>query len=427
MDRGLTLEDLAPHRVAIRGSGKTWSDEDVHRAVDVHRPVLACLGTPGDLVVVPATDPVAVLAGVVAANLEGRVPVPVARASGFDLVAGVDGAPRRAPGAALVIRTSGSTGEPKFVTFARASVVRSAAKIAGYLGLAASDRVGIVQSLEHGYGLVGQLLSALAVGADVVWAAAPFFDEQAATLTTARTTVIAGVPYSLSQLARAGLAGTELRVIGSAGGPLGVAVGERLRSAFPGATIYNQYGCTEAGPRLTACGSDRPEFARGSVGAAIEGVSLKVDTDGEILFRADTEAMDYAGDPEATARARRDGWYRTGDLGRLEDGHLYVEGRTDEVVKVRGQKVSLAAVARAVEAAGARSAVAAVVSPDGADDVQIGVLYEGDGAVERLALTKRLPLESLPSKLVRVEALPRLPGGKIDRAASKSVLTGDPR
>ncbi len=423
MDRVLTLAALAPNLGTLHQHGRSWSRAELDAEAHRLRASVAAVAGRGEVVEVPAPDPVTALAFLEAAWLEGRIPTPRARAVGPARALGCD-APD--PNTALVIRTSGSTGEPKHVAFDAASVLRSANKIALYLGLEARDCVGIVQSLEHGYGLVGQLFSALNAGSDVVWAGAVFPAEQASTLDAAAITVLASVPYTLSELLRAGLRGARVRCVGSAGGPLSAPLAARLREAFPGAVLWNQYGCTEAGPRLTACSSDDPAFARGSVGRAVDGVELVVSADFEVLFAADTTMLGYVGNAAATHAARVGRFVKTGDLGRLENGHLFITGRSDEVVKVRGQKVPLALVATAAEHCGARVAIAVAIPREGSGELEICVIYEADSDLTRLALAKRLPLECAPSRLLRVPRLPRLASGKIDRDAAARLARGGP-
>jgi acyl-coenzyme A synthetase/AMP-(fatty) acid ligase len=321
---------------------------------------------------------------------------------------------------ALVIATSGSTGAPKFPWFDLHAVARSAQRIAKYMGLRGDDVVALVQPLEHGYGLVGQLFAALSAGARVVWARRPFFDEQAAVIDGAGATVLSSVPFALGRLLEAGLRGRSLRHVGSAGGPLHPRTAQKVVERFPASTVWNQYGCTEAGPRLTACPHTDPGFARGSVGRAIEGVTLRLVGD-EIAFGCDTAMHGYLGDDAATGQARAgQGSWKTGDLGEIDGaGLLYVHGRVDDVVKYRGSKVALGAIARAIEACGAHGAIAWL---RGEEEPELVAAYEADADIPKRAVGEHLPLESLPARLVRVDALPRLSSGKIDRAKAKSLI-----
>ncbi len=416
VDGGVSLARLAPSGFSIRQAGRVWSLEDIEHEASRLRPLVRSAAGENELVEIPARDPVTVLSFLEASWREKRVPTPRAR---IDAPARVSVPMRWDPPleAALVIRTSGSTGEPKHVAFSAESVIRSATKIARYLELARNDRIGIVQSLEHGYGLVGQLFSAIAAGSEIVWASAPFVGEQVKMLEG--VTVLSAVAYTLGELVRGGLR-ADLRCIGSAGGPLGAAVAARVREAFPNATLWNQYGCTEAGPRLTACSSKEEAFAHGSAGRALEGAELRVDDEGQVLFRADTQMIGYAG----RAPVGPDEWIPTGDIGRLEDGHLFITGRNDEVVKIRGHKVPLALVARTAERCGARAAIAVALPSKKSEELEVIVVYEGDSDVSRIHVAKELPLECAPARLVRVDALPRLPSGKLDRKAA-ATLAGE--
>src|SRR5207248_5983158 len=121
---------------------------------------------------------------------------------------------------------------------------------------------------------------------------------------------------------------------------------ERVGSAFGAVRFFNQYGLTEASPRVTAVSDDEPAFALGSVGRALPGISvfavgesgarLPTDASGELAVRGPSVMLGYLGDAAATARVlSTDGTLRTGDWGRVDrNGYVYVEGRKDGVVKV---------------------------------------------------------------------------------------------
>jgi acyl-coenzyme A synthetase/AMP-(fatty) acid ligase len=404
--------------------GRTRSQ--IEREARERSKVVASLGEPGSVVAVPASDPAGCLSWLDACWRAGRAPLPRAAIAAPELL------PLVAEGeASLVLATSGSTGAPKYACFDVDAVARSARRIAAYLALSPADVVAIAQPLEHGYGLVGQLFAALGAGARVVWARRAFAEEQAQVVDIAGATVISSIAFTLARLVNVGLRGERLRVVASAGGPLPAATATRLLDAFPRATVWNQYGCTEAGPRLTACASTDDAFERGSVGCAIEGVTLEILDGGEIAFTSDAQMKGYLGDDTATAAARAffpghsparptSGW-KTGDTGRIDaSGAVFVTGRVDDVVKHRGAKVSLAQVARAIEACGARAAFASLAGRE--DDPELLAVYEADADVPRRALYAHLPLESVPARIVRVAGIPRLPGGKIDRGAARALI-----
>ncbi len=130
--------------------------------------------------------------------------------------------------------------------------------------------------------------------------------------------------------------GGRLRLCLSGGAGLDVRVKEAFRSA--GTLIVEGYGLTETSPTLTI---NRPaDYRFDAVGKPLPSVELRLETDGEILARGDSVFSGYFGDAAATERAfTEDGWFRTGDLGRLtDDGFLQIVGRKKEILVTAGGK-----------------------------------------------------------------------------------------
>lgn len=137
----------------------------------------------------------------------------------------------------------------------------------------------------------------------------------------------------LSRL-RAALGGrVEWAVSGSA--PLGLRLGHFYRSL--GVTILEGYGLTETSAPATV---NRPsKFKIGTVGPALPGVDIRIAGDGEIEIRGIDVFAGYHGNPEATAEVFDDGWFRTGDIGTLDDdGYLTITGRKKEIIVTAGGK-----------------------------------------------------------------------------------------
>src|SRR5690606_17342036 len=254
----------------------------------------------------------------------------------------------------LGLRTSGSTGAPRVAVFTAAALAWSVDAVSRSLALTPEDRVGVLVPLDHGFGLVALCLAGLKAGATVVDGTAAFPDARAAAV--AGCTVLGGLPGVIEGLAAHLSADDRSRVrqVGVAGGPLHPAVAARLAEAFPSAVILHQYGCTEAGPRLTVCPSTDAAFGTGSVGASLPGVRL-ARVDGVLAFASPGQMTGYLGDPQATEAARHTfadgthGW-RTGDRARTDGRVWWIDGRVDDLVKVYGETVSLTAVEAAVQA-----------------------------------------------------------------------------
>ncbi len=131
--------------------------------------------------------------------------------------------------------------------------------------------------------------------------------------------------------------GPRVDWLSSGGAPLAPAVAHAYHDA--GLLVLQGYGLTESSPVISFNRKDA--FKVESVGLPIPGVEVKIADDGEILTRGPHVMKGYWNDPEATARAVRDGWLYTGDLGRLDaDGFLYITGRKKELMVLsNGKKV----------------------------------------------------------------------------------------
>ena len=121
----------------------------------------------------------------------------------------------------------------------------------------------------------------------------------------------------------------------SGGAPLGTRLGHYFRGV--GVSILEGYGLTETTAPATV---NRPGAMRiGTVGVPLPGVGVRVDEDGEVCIRGVNVFRGYHGDDEATREAFDDGWFRTGDLGELDDdGYLRITGRRKEILITAGGK-----------------------------------------------------------------------------------------
>jgi long-chain acyl-CoA synthetase len=129
--------------------------------------------------------------------------------------------------------------------------------------------------------------------------------------------------------------GGKVKYAVSGGAPLGVRLGHFYRAI--GLIVLEGYGLTETtAPAMIA----RPESIRiGKVGRLLPGCGIKINPDGEILLRGSNVMLGYHNNPAATAEAIQDGWFRTGDIGALdEDGFLTITGRKKELLITAGGK-----------------------------------------------------------------------------------------
>ncbi|MFE5335616.1 AMP-dependent synthetase/ligase [Isoptericola sp. NPDC056573] len=128
--------------------------------------------------------------------------------------------------------------------------------------------------------------------------------------------------------------GGNLRYAISGGAPLGDRLGHFFRGA--GLTVLEGYGLTETtAPTAVNLPSD---LRIGTVGPPFPGTSVRIDDDGAVFVAGPHLFRGYRGRPDLTADAMTDGWFRTGDLGALDQGHLRITGRTKEIIVTAGGK-----------------------------------------------------------------------------------------
>jgi acyl-CoA synthetase (AMP-forming)/AMP-acid ligase II len=335
-----------------------------------------------------------------------------------------DGEVEPHPDLALLLTTSGSTGNPKLVRLSRAAVLANAEAIAQSLGVDGAEVAPTTLPLYYTYGL-SVLNSHLLRGATVVLDNTGFMQRDFwSAVQTYRVTSIAAVPYQYEMLRRLRFdpaSYPSLRTLTQAGGRLRAELIEdfALRMASVDGRLFVMYGQTEATARMTVLPPDRLADKLGSVGPPVPGGALSVVHD-EIVYQGPNVMMGYA--ERAADLARGDdlgGVLHTGDLGHLDDdGYLFVDGRLKRIGKVFGVRVNLDDVEQALAPHGAVAAVAG--------DDRIHVFVEGaDPALARSVrgeLAGWLDTHFSGLDVRGLDRLPLLPTGKIDYRALEAAL-----
>lgn len=289
------------------------------------------------------------------------------------------------PGDALVVATSGTTGDPKGVVLTHDAVRASAEATSARLGVDPSrDRWLAVLPVAHIGGL-SVITRALMTGTPLTFDV----DDAAATLTSMVPTQLERIDTSRFRVVLAG---------GSADW--------RTRAA----NIVHTYGMTETGSGIAYDG------------LPLDGVDVRVAGDGEIWIRGPMLLRTYLGGPDPKTAA---GWLATGDEGEFDsEGRLVVHGRRGDVIVTGGEKVwpaPVESIIRSLEGV-ADAAVAGRADPEWGQRVVAWVVPETrlappDLARIRSAVKSELPAYNAPRELVIVEELPRTPLGKIRRAS----------
>lgn len=340
---------------------------------------------------------------------------------------------------ALLIYTSGSTSAPKAVACPHAQVAFAARAIAQRLNYRRDDVVLTAVPVSFDYGLYQILLSALA-GAELLLSRA---DAHARLLTYARAngaTVVPLVPSLgelLVRLASRDSQPTRIRMFTNTGAALNGPLIASLRETFPGAAVVPMYGTTEC-KRITILEPDGDLARPRSVGPALPGTEVLIldddgkrlppDEVGEICVQGPHVMAGYWRAPEPTAqrfRAAPDGGpvtLHTGDYGWMDsDGHLYFQGRRDDLFKRRGSRMSAVEIEAAVlDIDGVREA--ALLVPEAGRDMVLFVV--GDHSAEQVLqrLSDRLEAAKVPDVCHLLPALPLTPNGKTDRKALRASL-----
>ncbi|MFF0339965.1 AMP-binding protein [Kribbella sp. NPDC004875] len=303
-------------------------------------------------------------------------------------------------GTAVVLTTSGSSGEPKGVLLSRDALIASA--------VATHDRLGgpgqwLLPMKPYFVGGLQILTRSLVAGTTPVILGRSF-TESAAQLTGARR-YTAMVPTQLARYLDTdldALRSFDAIIIGGASMPQQL----RSKTADAGVTAIPAYGMTETGSGCVYAGTP------------LDGTSIDLD-DGRILIKGSTLFSGYRLRPELTAEVLRDGWFRTQDRGEFVDGRLRVVGRVDDVVISGGVNVTLTTVqARLLEHPGVRDAVVLGV-PDAEWGTRVVAFVVGVPARDELRdwVSQTLPRTWAPRDVVELQALPMLASGKVDRQA----------
>ncbi len=343
---------------------------------------------------------------------------------------------------AFILLTSGTTSRPKTIPLTHTSVCLSAHNVGAAIALEPQDRLLSVLPLFHGHGLISGVIAALAASSSVIctpgFDPAAFFDW----LTEFRPTWYTAVPtihqavLSVAERNQDRARQSSLRLIRSASSTLPAKVLGRLETLFA-VPVIDTFGMTEAATQIAANPLDRRKL--GSVGRSAgaeiaildaEGLRLAPGERGEIALRGPTITRGYDNDLAATREAFRDGWFRTGDLGYLdEEGYLFIVGRIKEVINRGGQKIAPGEVEEAllshpdvVEAA-AFSVPHARLGADVAAAVVLRPTATVSAPKLRDYVRKRLASFKVPGLICIVPDIPKGAGGKLKRGELAAALS----
>jgi malonyl-CoA/methylmalonyl-CoA synthetase len=340
---------------------------------------------------------------------------------------------------AAIVYTSGTTGRSKGAMLSRANLASNAAALVEAWRFTSSDVLLHTLPLFHVHGLFAAINTVLASGSSLMLLSK--FDAASALKYLPRVTVLMGVPTHYTRLLeQTGLnrevaAGVRLFVSGSA--PL-LAETHREFLQRTGHAILERYGMTE-----TLMNTSNPYDGMrkpGSVGTPLPGVAVRlVDAAGAAEAQSEvTGAIEVAGpnvfagywrDTEKTQGAfAADGWFKTGDLGRIDrDGYLHIVGRAKDLVISGGYNVYPKEVEMELDALSgvAESAVFGVPHPDFGEGVTAVVVPQASVVLSEADiinyLQARLARYKVPKRVLLIDELPRNTMGKVQKNVLRSA------
>jgi acyl-CoA synthetase (AMP-forming)/AMP-acid ligase II len=338
--------------------------------------------------------------------------------------------------AAIIVYTSGTTGQPKGALVSGRGLAENGWWLARRCGFA-PGRTLVTLPINH-IGCVGDLCAtSLVLGSTLVFE--PRFDaaRAAARLREERITWLGLVPAQYQMLqAEGGLTRESLssvRQLAWGGAAMPRPLIEHLQAQGP--DLFNSYGLTECSGTVTITPPGATvEALANTVGLPVTEGVLRVDAasgePGEVQVRGPHVFLGYLGREDATRAAfTPDGWLRTGDIGRLGPDGLELVGRTHERFKSGGYNVDPREVEVVVEATAGVELCAVVAMPDPLWG-EVGVAFV-QGPADRLDVAalerhcrERLANYKVPKRFFVRPQLPLLPVGKVDKHALRDSLAG---
>lgn len=336
---------------------------------------------------------------------------------------------------AFILHTSGTTGESNLVPFSHRNVLASAERIQFWFGLTPNDRCLNVSPVYYSHALTTTILPPLLTGGSVAFPANPMNVDVAEWLVALRPTwYSAGPTVHLAVLEKASLRPDarsmhHLRLISSAGARIPPTVHEQLQTTL-GVPVLEHYGSSETaqissnmpppGPcKPGTCGVPWPGIMQ-IVGE--DGKPVPAGEEGEVLVCGPSVMRGYLNSPELTRRVFVDGWYRTGDVGRIDsEGFLVLRARKRELINRGAEKIAPLEIDNALlrHPQVLEAAAYAVPHPRLGEDVAAAVVLQPGATVTpselRDFLGGHLAAFKIPRRISVVAELPKGLTGKVQR------------
>ena len=338
---------------------------------------------------------------------------------------------------AVVIYSSGTTGKSKGIILSHFAINTNADAIIDYMKPNTEDCIYIAKTLSHSSTLTGELLVALKTRAKAV--IAPTIVPPRYVLNNINkfgVTIVCLNPTLLSMLAdeyeRSQYDISSLKTIYVSGSILNDRVYEKAHAVFSYIQIYNVYGLSEAGPRVTAQRIDCCQS--NSVGKPIKDVEIKIVNEQGSIVTSGEYGIIHVNTPSLFNGyivgnnkhiSLYEGWHNTGDVGYIDiNGELHIINRFDDVIIIDSHKVYPSEVEKKIiEQSCVKECAVAKVELN--DNEFIGCLYAGEKEIDRdikEKLKSKLLVYEIPRFFLRCDALPRTKNGKVSTREVQACL-----
>jgi cyclohexanecarboxylate-CoA ligase len=343
---------------------------------------------------------------------------------------------------ALLVFTSGTTGQPKGVVHSQNTIYAAGRSMSVPFGLTAAEVISIPQYLTHVAGGMHAVFAPIVLGATCVMHDTNDDMELLLDMVAAhRVTYIHAAPSYLSRL----LAGqrrsprdtSSLRLLSSSSAPIPPQMVTDARDVF-GLPLFACWGMTETGGCTTTRPIDPPDWAAHSDGRPMPWMQVRLDTEpgsgiGRLLVRGASQCLGYLGQPEAYAACLdADGWFDTGDMARDDGkGGIRITGRrADLITRATGNKVPTSEIEAVLLRHPAVSEVVLIGYPDpqvpSADEVCAVVVPAGEpptiGDLRRYLEREQVTFENWPDRVRIVRGLPKNSLGKVMRSVLREEI-----
>tara|TARA_R110002096_G_scaffold84777_2_gene195521 strand:+ start:296 stop:2446 length:2151 start_codon:yes stop_codon:yes gene_type:complete len=359
---------------------------------------------------------------------------------------------------AVLLFTSGSSGDPKGVVLSHSNLLANVNQFGSRIDLKSTDKILGCLPLFHSLGCTVTMWYPMIEGINVVTYPSPLdvpklaelIEKYSVSLLLATPTFLRGY---LRRAKKEQLASVKLAITGAEKLPKKLAESFEERFGIP---VLEGYGLTETSPvtnvNMPDVGGDDPSCGLpvipnrrlGSVGQFIPGVAVRltdpetheplpVHSSGMIWLRGANIFQGYLNLPDKTAEVMQNGWFMTGDIGRVdEDGFLYIEGRLSRFSKIGGEMVPHETVEDHINKvqglADDERRIAIVGVPDEAKGEAL-ILLSSDPDIDLKELRSKLLEDGvaalwIPKKIVDVEAIPILASGKLDIKGCEDLAKG---